>query len=768
MHIAKMGVVGAGTMGAGIAALAASAGVSVVLLDVPGTDERNGPAKRGLGRALKARPAAFMDPERARLVTLGNTEDDLEALSECDWVIEAIVEKPEAKRDLYRRLEPLLKKTAVVSSNTSGIPMKILLEGRTDAFKKRFLGAHFFNPPRYLHLLELIPTPDTEEGVLKGIRRFGERVLGKGTVIAKDSPGFIANRLGVYGMVQALRLMEEHGLGIDAVDALTGPLLGRPKSATFRTADLTGLDVLTTVAAELGSATGEDFGLPDWVQTLVRSGALGEKTGAGFYKKEGKAILTLEYQTGEYRPQEKLKLPELKALRDRPLRERLEGALELSAPYGVFVRELLAHTFHYALSHAADIAYELPAIDEALEWGFGWEEGPLKAMDRLGPGRVRELFQEAGLGVPELLGHAHRGFYDRGWALTTSGQYAPRLERPGRIGVGLLRQGGKMLRGNDEASLLDLGDGVALLEFHSRMNTIGEGTLRLLREALDYLERENCAGLVIGNDDSRAFSAGANLQQAMMSAQAGGWQALEGAVAAFQDASLSLRRAPFPVVAAPHGLTLGGGAEFALHADRVQTPAELYMGLVEAGVGLIPAGGGTKELLFRFTRDLEPYAAGNDGADPFEAVKRAFQLIAAAKTSTSALEARKMGFLRHGDAFSMNRDFLIADAKGQVLALAPGYRAPLPTTITALGSQALGNLRYAVWQFQEAGQISEHDATIGLELAYVLAGGEGAPHEVSEQDILGLEREAFLKLLGMEKTQARIFHMLQTGKPLRN
>ncbi|BFH76006.1 3-hydroxyacyl-CoA dehydrogenase/enoyl-CoA hydratase family protein [Thermus thermophilus] len=762
--IKKVGVVGAGTMGSGIAALVASAGIPVVLLDIPGKEDRNEYAKRGLERALKARPAAFMDPERARYVEIGNTEDDLEKLKDCDWVVEAIIEKPEPKQALYARLEGLLKPTAIVSSNTSGIPMRILLEGRSEGFRRRFLGTHFFNPPRYLHLLELIPTPETDPKVLEEIRRFGERILGKGTVLAKDSPGFIANRLGVYGMVQAVRLMEKHGLTIDEVDALTGPLLGRPNSATFRTADLTGLDVLKLVTEELAQATGEDFALPEWVHRLVEEGRLGEKAGAGFYKRVNGEIYTLDYRTLDYAPRTKLELPELRALRDLPLRERLAKALDLPGKYGAFLRELFAKTAHYTLEKAPEIAYDLVSVDQALEWGFGWEEGPFKNMDAVGLSRVEALFAEHGLEAPELLRRAQGTFYKDGAYLGFDGAYHPLPKREGVISLKALKSEGKTLLESKEAVLLDLGDGVALLEFRTKMNAIGEGVIRMLQKSLEFVEEKGYLGLVIGNEDPRAFSAGANLALILSLAQEGDWDELALAVRQFQKASMSLRYSPFPVVVAPFGLTLGGGAEFTLHADRVQAHAELYMGLVEAGVGLLPAGGGTKEMLLRFTQELAPY----EEADPFEAVKRAFQLIAMARTSTSALEARKMGFLRDGDGISMNRDFLIADAKRRVLELAPDYRPPLPPRVRVLGSEALGNLRYAVWAFREAGEITDHDVRIGLEIAYVLSGGEGPAREVSEWDLLDLEREAFLKLLGTRKTQERIAYTLKTGKPLRN
>ena len=604
--IKKVGVVGAGTMGSGIAALVVSAGIPVVLLDIPGREDRNELAKRGLERALKAKPAAFMDPDLARYVEIGNTEDDLGKLADCDWVVEAIIEKPEPKRALYERLEAILKPTAIISSNTSGIPMRVLLEGRSEAFRRRFLGTHFFNPPRYLHLLELIPTPETDPEVLREIRRFGERILGKGTVLAKDSPGFIANRLGVYGMVQAVRLMEKHGLSIDEVDALTGPLLGRPNSATFRTADLTGLDVLKLVTEELAQATGEDFALPEWVLRLVAEGRLGEKTGAGFYKRVNGEIYTLDYRTLEYVPRAKVDLPELKALRDLPLAERLPKVVELPGKYGAFLRELFARTAHYTLEKASEIAYDLVSVDQALEWGFGWEEGPFKNMDALGHGRLEALFAEHGLPKPELLGKAQGAFYRNGTYLGFDGGYHPLPQREGVISLKALKSEGKTLLEGKEAALLDLGDGVALLEFRTKMNAIGEGVIRMLQKSLEYVEEKGYVGLVIGNEDPRAFSAGANLALILSLAQEGDWDELSLAVRQFQKASMSLRYSPFPVVVAPFGLTLGGGAEFTLHADSVQAHAELYMGLVEAGVGLLPAGGLRTALTITASRMVPP------------------------------------------------------------------------------------------------------------------------------------------------------------------
>jgi 3-hydroxyacyl-CoA dehydrogenase len=772
MRIAKLGVVGAGTMGSGIAALAASAGIPVVLLDVPGPGpDRNAPARAGLERARKARPAAFMDVARAGLISLGNLDDSLELLRDCDLILEAIIEQPAPKQALYARLEPLLKESAIVASNTSGIPMRILTEGRTDRFKRHFLGMHFFNPPRYLHLLELIPTAHTDPEALDAARRFSETVLGKGIVLAKDVPGFVANRLGVYGIVAAMKGLMESGLTIDEVDALTGPLLGRAKSATFRTADITGLDVLLHVSKGLSASTGEDFSMPAWVEKLAATGRLGEKTGAGFYKKEGKDITTLDWNTLEYGPQQKVEDPALAALMKQPLAQRLKSATELPGKYGEFVRNYLLRMSHYVLETSPQIAYDIVGVDRAIEWGYAWDAGPFQQMDALGHDFLREGFPRLGLDVPRLLAEAKDGAFYHAEAggrtyLGFDGKYAPVPPVPGQIALDQVRsRKGGVLESSKDANILDLGDGVLLLEARSKLNTMGAGVLAMLRTALERVAAGKYEGLVIGNDDPRAFSAGADLGSVVQQVQANDWKGLEAMVRYFQEGAQLVRRAPFPVVAAPFGLTLGGGCEYALHCDRIQAHAELYMGLVEAGVGLIPAGGGTKELLFRFTDMLTPF----DEADPFEAVKRAFKVIAMATTSTSALEARALGYLRPvADRITMNRDRLIADAKARVLDLAPDYVAPPPRTITALGKDAFGNLLYAGWAMREGGQITDHEKRIARELAYVLCGGDGPARVVSEQDILDLEREAFLRLLGTKETQERIVHTLKTGKPLRN
>ncbi len=760
MRIRRVGVIGAGTMGHGIAALAASAGIAVDLLDIAGpAGDPDAPARQGLERAKKARPAAFMDPARAALIRIGNTTDDLGVLADCDLVIEAIIEQLEPKRALYERLETLLPAHAIIASNTSGIPMALLTEGRSERFTRHFVGMHFFNPPRYLHLLEVIPTAHTAPETIADARRFSERVLGKGIVTARDVPGFVANRLGVFGMVLALRMMEEFDLTIDEVDVLTGPLLGRAKSATFRTADLTGLDVLSHVADGLARATGEDFALPVWVRAMVKSGQLGEKSGAGFYKKVGKEIHTLDRKTMGYAPAAKLETPAIGKAMRLPLGERLRAAVALDGAYGRFAREYLTRLSRYVIATAPGIAYHLSDVDHAMEWGFAWEAGPFAQLDLLG-----DALPDAAALRPAA---AIEGYYAadgaRALSLDWTG-YEPIREAEGLVRTAALRRAGGALAQSADASLWDAGDGVALLEFHSKMNSLGEGVLAMVRKALDVVERRDLAGLVIGNDDPRTFTAGADLGMVAAMAQAGNWKGLEEAVETFQACSMSIRSAPFPVVVAPFGLTLGGGCEWSLHADALQAHAELYMGLVEVGVGLLPGGGGTKELLFRFSQELSAY----DDADPFEAAKRAFRMIAMASVSTSALEARTLGFLREGDGISMNRDFLLADAKRRVLDLAPAYVAPPPRAIDVVGRAGVGNLHYAAWAMHEAGQASDHDVRMALEIANVLCGGDGPARRATEADILDLERDAFLRLLGTRETQERIAHMLKTGKPLRN
>ena len=770
MRVTTVGVVGAGAMGSGIAALAASAGCRVVLLDIPGdadpkSPNRSAPARNGLLKASKSKPASFMEAAAVARVRTGNTEDHLQWLAECDWICEAIIEQPGPKQELFARIEALMKPTAIISSNTSGIPMAVLLEGRSEKFRRRFLGTHFFNPPRYMHLLEVIPTPETDHAVIGAMRGFAERTLGKGIVIAKDVPGFIANRLGVYGMVATMRRMQQHGLTIDEVDGLTGSLIGRARTATFRTGDLSGLDVLAHVTKGIGAATGEDFALPTWVhEELVAKGRLGDKTGSGFYQKTKQGTLTFDWQTKAYVPQQRLEGGDIGAAIRLPVPQRLPAIKSIPGAQGQFVRDHVVDAAHYTLTLASELAHDIVAIDRAMEWGYGWEAGPFQVMDALGLDWLRQEFKAEGLAIPHLLELAQGAFYKNGEYLTFEGTYEPVPGIPGRLSLAAYAQSGRVLEDNGLSRLIDLGDGVACFEFRSKMNSLGAGVLEGLEKSLRKVEKLGFNGLVIGNEDPRAFSVGADLSLVSFAVAAGAWDDIEASIRTFQNATMSIRRAPFPVVVAPAGMTLGGGAEFTLHGDAVQAHAETYMGLVEVGVGLLPGGGGTKELLMRFTRELQQY----EDLDLFAAVKRAFKLIAFATTSTSAFEARAYGFLGARDRISMNRDQQIADAKQRVLDLAPGYLPPLEQSVRALGREGIGNLEYALWAAKEAGQASAHDVRVGRAVAYVLCGGDGTPRDVTEQDLLDLEREQFLSLLGTKETQERIGYTLKTGKPLRN
>ncbi|MBC8087750.1 MAG: 3-hydroxyacyl-CoA dehydrogenase, partial [Phycisphaerae bacterium] len=516
MRVTTVGVIGAGAMGSGIAALAASAGCRVVLLDIAGNPDpkhpdRSGPARNGLLKATKSKPASFMYAGDAARVRTGNTEDHLELLAECDWICEAIIELAGPKQELFKRIEVLMKPTAIVTSNTSGIPMSRLLEGRAEKFRRRFLGTHFFNPPRYMHLLEIIPTPETDPAVIGAMRQFAERVLGKGIVIAKDVPGFIANRLGVYGMVATMRRMEEHGLTIDEVDGLTGSLIGRARSATFRTGDLSGIDVMAHVTKGIGAATGEDFSIPAWMAELVTQGKLGDKTGAGFYQKTKEGILTFDWKNETYVPQQRLEGGDIGAAIRMPIPQRLQAARAMHGKHGVFLRDHLVDVAHYTLMLADKLGNDIVSIDRAMEWGYGWEAGPFHVMDALGLGWLEQEFDARGLPVPALLERAVTSFYKDDTYLTFDGTYEPIPQIPGRISLTGLSKSGRVVEDTGLSRLIDLGDGVLCFEFRSKMNTMGEGLLKGLESAIAKISRGGYAGLVIGNEDPRTFSAGADL-----------------------------------------------------------------------------------------------------------------------------------------------------------------------------------------------------------------------------------------------------------------
>ena len=762
MKIRKAAVVGSGTMGAAVAAHLANAGIPVLLLDIAAQgNDKNEVVKKGLERALKAKPAAFMHPARAALITLGNLEDDIGKLTGVDWVFEAILERLDVKQDFWAKVEATGTK-AVVSSNSSGIPMHLQIQDRSPEFKRRFVGTHFFNPPRYLKLLEVIPTPDTDPEVIAAISEFGDKVLGKGVVVAKDVPGFIANRIGVWGMMQTTRDAIALGIRPDEVDAIAGPLMGRASSATMRTNDLSGLDIGLAVAKNLNAATEFDYTPPPLLEKLVEMNRLGEKTGEGFFKRikdtNGKSvILTLDYETLEYRDNGKVRLKETESIRQLPTPvERIQALLKLEGKYGDLVRRNVYGLIWFAAMNIPACADTVQEVDNALKWGFNWEIGAFDLADALGLENVAAGIKALGLEVPALIqDHLSSGepFYP-----DTAGS---------RVGLIVLkdlkRDASKIIKTSSGASLVDIGDGVALLEFHSKANAIGEDAIRMMMHAQKVVP-ENFVGLVVGNQGEN-FSAGANLAVLLMQAQDGDFDEIDIGIRQFQRFTTSMRYSPFPTVSAPFGLALGGGCEISLYADHVQAHAELYMGLVEAGVGLIPAGGGTTELLTRFTDQLLPTE------NAFSAIRKAFEGIALAKTSTSALEAQHdLGYLRDSDGITMNRDRLLGDAKQKVLELAPNYVQPQPrTNIPALGDAAIANLKVAVYGLQLSRQASEHDAIIANQLAKILAGGTANREmKLSTQHFLDLEREAFLYLVGTRKTQERIAHTLKTGKPLRN
>ena len=750
--IRNAAVLGAGTMGAQIAAHLANAAVPTLLLDVT-TDA----ARQGLERARALKPDPFFTKDTHGLIRVGSFED-LSGVRSCDWVIEAIVERLDIKQSLLERLEAHLGESTIVSSNTSGIPLSSIAEGRSDSFRGRWLGTHFFNPPRYLHLLEIIPTPDTRPEVLESIRTFADRRLGKGVVIAKDTPGFIANRIGMYGLMQVFRAAAAGNYTVDEVDTITGPAIGRPKSATFRTVDLAGLDVLVHVARGLAERLdGEErqaFDVPPVVSGLVEQGHTGTKGGAGFYRKLASGeIEALDLRTLAYLPSSRPRFPSIDAARSiQSTGERIRTLFLGKDRVGEFLRATLAPTLLYAARVAPSIAHSIEDVDRAMRWGFGWELGAFETLREIGVHNVAEA-----LGVEDK---------------TTGGEILQASLAPDVSAVSSMacelqllkcaRDRNRVVRRNPGASLIDLGDGVLCVEFHSKMNAIGGDTIQMLQLAIKEATA-NFAALVIGND-AQHFSAGANLMLLLLEAQEGNWDEVDLMVRAFQQATMALKHAPVPVVIAPAGLTLGGGCEIALHGDRVQASAETYMGLVEVGVGLIPAGGGTKEMLARAMEDLPP------GSDPHPFVQRVFETIGFGKVSTSGPDARRIGYLRNGDGITMNRDRLLADAKSLALARASGYTPVQPrTAIPVGGASVLAALKLGVHLAWRAGRISDHDALIGRKLAWILAGGsEAAARMVPEQTLLDLEREAFLSLCGERNTQERIAHTLKTGKALRN
>lgn len=802
MRIEKAAVLGAGTMGAQIAAHLANAGIPTLLLDIvpreltedearkgltlAAKDVRNRIARGGFEAAKNAKPAAFFTPEVASLVTIGNFDDDLAKLKDRDLIIEAVVENLDVKRQLYERIESQRKPGAIVASNTSGIPIHLLAEGRADDFKQHFLGIHFFNPPRYLHLVEIIRTEWTRPEVSCFMFGFLDQRLGKGVVPAKDRPNFIANRIGTFGALHTIKTMLEDGYSIEEVDRITGPAVGRPKSATFRTFDIVGLDVFAHVIKNLYEALPDDderdmFIAPEFLQRMVAQGVLGNKTKGGFYKRqkgEGdkKEYLVIDPASLEYRTSQKVKFPSLdmaKNIEDGG--DRIKALTWGKDRVGAFLWKTLSRTLRYAANRIPEIADTVVEVDRAMRWGFGWELGPFEVWDAIGVDKSVARMKEEGQSVPAnvqaMIAGGAKSFYKKQngqqfFFDLAAEQYVPLADQPGTVILKSLKDRTGVIRKNAGASLVDIGDGVACLEFHSKMNAIGGDTLEMLKWSLAEIEK-NFVGLVVGNQGQN-FCVGANIMLMLMEAQDENWEDLDMICRFFQQSTMSLRYSSKPVVVAPFQMVFGGGCEFVLHADRVRAAAETYIGLVEVGVGIIPAGGGSKEML---VRALDSIPSNADDVDAFPFVKRAFETMALAKVATSAEEARTLGFLSADDTISMNSDRLIADAKKEVLALAAsGYVQPQPRTdIIALGMPALATIKLGIHQMKRAGFISDHDALIGEKLARILTGGD-LNHEtrVSEQYLLDLEREAFLSLIGTRKTQERMAHMLKTGKPLRN
>jgi 3-hydroxyacyl-CoA dehydrogenase len=778
LDIKKAVVLGAGTMGAQVAAHLAGCGLDVALLDIvpAGAEDRSVLAKKALETLKKLKPSPLHLAEHVAAIRPGNFEDDWAHVKEADWVFEAVVEDLEIKKQLFAKVAGAVKKAAVVTSNTSGLPIASITAGLPAEFRKRFLGTHFFNPPRYLKLLETIPGPETDPAVLASVEALCETVVGKGVVRCKDTPNFIANRIGSYGFGIVMQAMLDLDLTIEEVDTLTGPAIGRARSATFRTGDIAGVDVCAKVASHLYDAVPNDperavFKIPDFMKAMVERKLLGEKTGGGFYKKDGKEIRTLDWKTLEYRERQKPKLAAVEAAQSTAdVGARINQMMAGKDKTGQFLWRVLSGTCFYAASLVPEISDDVVSIDRAMEWGYGWGLGPFRLMDALGVASLAERAKAEGRKLPplveSLLASGRKHFYESEDGRST--MFGPKgvvaiPERPGAVDLAAVKERGGLKKKNAGASLVDLGDGCALVEFHSKMNALGADAISMLASAAKDA-KANFDALLVGNQGEN-FSVGANLMLVLLAVQEEEWDELDLGIRQFQNANMALKYADIPVVVAPFGMTLGGGSEISLHGARVRCSAETYMGLVEVGVGLVPAGGGTKEMALR----AHDRCAGVEGADPFPFIKRAFDTIAFAKVAASGAEALRM-FLTPADAVSPNPDRLIHDAKQVALGLArAGYRPGRPRTgVPALGRPALSTFKMGIYNAQRGGHISEHDALVATKVATILCGGDREPGLTTEQALLDLEREAFLSLLGTKKTQDRIQFMLKEGKPLRN
>jgi len=788
--IQKVAVLGAGVMGSGIAAHVANAGISVLLLDMvpPNLTDiekkdrtaRNRFAASGLDKALKSKPASFTHPRGAELVEVGNFDDDLARIAECDWVVEVVKEDLAVKKALFEKVDKVRRKGAMITSNTSGLPLAQLIEGRSDDFKQCFFITHFFNPVRYMKLLELVTGPLTSADLVKQFHAFGERRLGKGIVYGKDTPNFVANRIGTFSMLYSIHEMMRQGLSIEEVDAIVGPPMGRPKSAAFRTADIVGLDTFAHVAQNCYELLPNDpqrdvFKLPEFVQKLVAAGKLGDKTKGGFYEKKKDGIFALDWKTGEWKPAQKVRIDSLGVAKNTDDdAARLKLVVNADDKAGKFAWPVLAQSLAYSANLLGEIADNVRSMDQAMQWGFNWDLGPFESWDAIGVKEGAERMKKDGIELPawvdEMIAGGNQTFYKReNGALffydPRKKGYSPAATSPRELEYAVLKADkSHIVKDNMGATLVDLGDGVLGLEFHTKMNALDADIIGLMSEAVEEAEK-NWKALVIGNDGEN-FSAGANLMLIFLEAQNKNWEGLRAMVKGLQQAAMRLRYSDIPVVTAPFGLALGGGCEVSMAGDAMRANSERYMGLVEVGVGLIPAGSGTKELL---CRTLERIPEGLD-VDLLPYVGKVFEAIAMAKVSMSAEDARSIGFLRQADQVTMNRAHLLSDAKATAIGLADaGYRRPTPRKVKALGKTGFASLKVMVTNLVDGGRASEHDAKIAQQVARILTGGDvPGGSMVTEQHLLDLECEAFLSLAGEEKSQARIQAMLTTGKPLRN
>ena len=802
--IQKVAVLGAGTMGARIAAHFANAGVPSLLLDIVppdvGASSRNKIAAAGLDAATKSKPAAFMDPSLARLVTIGNFEDDLQKLAEVDWIIEAVVENLELKRTLLRKVDAVRKPGTIISTNTSGLPVAKIAEDFPDDFRRCWFGTHFFNPPRYMRLLELIPTPETDRALLETVAHFSDVRLGKGIVYAKDTPNFIGNRIGTFSVLNVMRLMQEMNFSIEDVDALTGPAVGWPKSATFRTIDLIGLDILSHVVSNTAQNVHDersDLTLPDFYHQMLERKWLGDKTKGGFYKKSKGAggneeSLAVDWKTLEYRPRQKPKFASIdiaKNVDDTGARVRmllgLDGSGSKADPAGQFLWAALSDLWNYSANRIPEISDNVVEIDRAMKLGFNWELGPFELWDAAGieltVNRMRKQGKPVAANVEKLLASGQKSWYaddpqspagKKYWDLRTS-RWEPVQVPQGVWSVTVAKKSNGVVKKNSSASLVDLGDGVACMEFHSKMNSLGADIITLILQTLKPGGPGDNFDAFVMTNDAPNFSVGANLMLLLMTVQEEEWDEVDFVIRQFQNMTQAIKFSPKPVVVGSFGLCLGGGTEISLHAPARQPHAELYTGLVEVGVGLLPGGGGCKEMLLRAVNAAEAIRPGGRGesVEMMEALKKAFETIATAKVATSAEEARGLGFLSASDGITMNRERVLSDSKARALDLVrAGYRPPASRTdIPAPGENILAALKMGVHLMRQGEYITEYEVKLATKIAEVLCGGNITPGTpVSEQYILDLEREGFKSLCGEKKTQERIQYTLKTGKTLRN